>query len=539
MSRIGDFLAWLGGADRDLLAKVPQERSRFVQMALVLFTTASIAMVSMIFAMNDGVHVPLFAAILTGVFWGFVIFNLDRYLVLSMGHVRTWQRMLAMAIPRFLLAAVISLVIATPLTLRIFQHDIQVQVSKTQAAESASMSKLDAQSEPAQAVAKAKAAIAADDAIIAGHDPNPPTDSAYTDDLATVNKLQPQVANAKKEEINAYEDWQCELYGDGSACGGASNKPGPGPIAQAKQQTYEQDLSTYNTLNKQLQSAQAALTKDEKGLRTLQGASLVKAQAKAKTDLATQEKNLATATAALNAEQSGAQSAVTNDNGILAQLSALSAAGAANPILQFAQWVVTALFFLIEILPVTVKLLLNLAPPTAYDLVAEKQAKIVVDQADRDRLVARRDAERKADEEGQLNDGKSRARINVANDMRVREEALGVQANEQAAKHMQTIVETQLTQWGQQVQEQLNGLTSRAGWAMNGSANGHGSFVDYQPPQNGSGAYGNSGTTSFGMQPPTVTTSAYHGNGNGAAPDDQADPPDQTGFGLGPDGGVL
>jgi hypothetical protein len=544
MSRIGDFLAWLGGADRDLLAKVPQERSRFVQMALVLFTTASIAMVSMIFAMNDGVHVPLAAAVLTGIFWGFVIFNLDRYLVLSMGHVRTWQRMLAMAIPRFLLAAVISLVIATPLTLRIFQHDIQVQVSKTQATESASMSKLDAQSEPAQAEAKAKAAIATDKTILAGHDPNPPTDSAYADDLATVNKLTPEVASAKKAEIAAYEAWQCELYGDGSTCADASNKPGPGPIAQAKQQTYEQDLSTYNSLNSQLNSAQASLSKDEKGLHTLQGGSLAQAESNAKTDLATQEQNLATATAALNAEQSGAQSAVKNDNGILAQLSALSAAGAANPILDAAQWIVTALFFLIEILPVTVKLLLNIAPPTAYDLVAEKQAKIVTDQADRDRLVARRDAERRADEEGQLEDGKSRTRINVANDMRAREEALGVQANEQTAKQMQAIVEAQLTQWGQQVQDHLGRLTSQAGWVTNGSASGHGGFVDYPAPQNGNAdygnlSYGNGGTTSFGMQPPTVSVNAFHSNGNGAAPEDQPDPPDQTGFGLDPDRGVL
>ena len=56
---ISDSLAWLGGADKDTLAVVPQERMRFIQMALVLLTTASIAMVSMMFAMNDGVKVPL------------------------------------------------------------------------------------------------------------------------------------------------------------------------------------------------------------------------------------------------------------------------------------------------------------------------------------------------------------------------------------------------------------------------------------------------------------------------------------------------
>src|ERR1700722_3485443 len=202
MKRIVDFLAVLGGADRVLLARVPQERSRFVAMALVLLTTASIAMVSMIFAMNDGVHVPLAAAIVTGIFWGFVILNLDRYLVLSMGHVRTWQRMLMMAVPRLLLAAVISLVIATPLTLRIFQHDIQVQVSKTQATESAQMKKLEAQSLPAQEAAAAQKQITQDNWVIAGHLPVSASNPQYQDDATLVSQLQPEVASAKTTEIN-------------------------------------------------------------------------------------------------------------------------------------------------------------------------------------------------------------------------------------------------------------------------------------------------------------------------------------------------
>jgi hypothetical protein len=481
MRRTGDFLAWLGGADRDLLAKVPQERSRFVQMALVLLTTSSIAMISMIFAMNDGVHVPLPAAILTGIFWGFVILNLDRYLVLSMGHVQSGRRMLAMALPRFLLAAVISVVIATPLTLRIFQHDIQVQVSKSQATESAQMKTLEAQSLPAQEAAAAHKQIAADNAIIAGHLPDAVTDPTYQDDLATVNSLQPEVASAKTAEINAYEAWQCELYGDGAHCAGASSKSGNGPIAQAKQQTYDQDLASYNSLNKQLQAAQASLSADQKNLRTQQAGDLKAAIAKAQQDLSVQQQKLATATAQVTAEQNDAQGAVNNDNGILAQLSALSAAGAANPVLQFAQFIVTALFFLIEILPVSVKLLLNLAPPTAYDEVAAAQAKKITDQADRDLLVARRDAERQAEEDGKLQDGQSRVRINVAEDMRTREEELGVHANEHVAKEMRAILETQLTEWGRQVQAQLGRLTARSEPAangygarpVNGSANGN------------------------------------------------------------------
>jgi hypothetical protein len=542
MKRLSDFLAWLGGADRDLLTRVPQEQSRFVQMALVLFTTASIATVSMIFAMSDGL------------FWGFVIFNLDRYLVLSMGHVRGWQRMLGMAIPRFLLAAVISLVIATPLTLRIFQHDIAVQVSKTQATESAQMKTLEAQSLPAQEADAVQKQINTDKLTLSGHLPVGATNPQLQDDQTLVNQLQPQVNAAKAAEISDYEAWQCELYGDGAHCASASNKSGNGPIAQAKQQTYEQAVQSYNSLNKQLQAAQNKLNTDQNNLRSSQGIQLASAQAKASKDLPVQENKLAGLQAQVTAEQNNAQGAVNNDNGILAQLSALSAAGAANPILKFAQFVVTALFFLIEILPVTVKLLLNLAPPTAYDKVAESQAKIITDQAERDRITARRDAERKIEEEGQLQDGQSQVRINVAQDMRTREEQLGVYANEHVVTQMQSILESQLTEWGRQVAAQLGQPaaveTPAPGglWPQdpNGSINGHDLFNGYAPTHfnagmNGAGPAANGYDAQYAVYEDGTSTSSANGTAAGSAPAPGTEPDDslQEDFGLSRDGGWL
>ncbi len=514
---ISNSLAWLGGADMDTLATVPQERARFVQMALVLLTTSSIAMVSMMFAMNDGVKVPLAAAVAVGIFWGFVILNLDRYLVMSMGHVRTWQRMLVMALPRFLLAAVISLVIATPLTLRIFQHDINVQVAKTQATESSQMKSLEAKSLPAQQAAQVQKLITSDQSVLAGHLPINVSNPQLQDDQAQVNQLQPKVASAKTAEINAYEAWQCELYGDGAHCASASDKSGNGPIAQAKQSIYQQDLSTYNTLNQRLQSAQSKLNADEKNLSSAQGVQLAQDQKEARGDLPVEERKLAGLNAQVQAEQNSAQSAVNNDDGILAQLSALSAAGAADPILKFAQIIVTLLFFLIEILPVMVKILLNLAPPTAYDRVIETQVKMITDQADLKRIGARRDAERASDEHRKLSDGESRVRVNVADDMRQREEDLGVRANEHVANEMKTILDAQLAEWATQVRSQI-GLPAMG----NGRPNGNGTHQG-NGHHHGHGAWPGSG------------------NGNGAAhvSGGQAKTSSTSDFGLSPDEGLL
>ena len=513
---IRDFLAWLGGADKDTLAVVPQERARFVQMALVLLTTSSIAMVSMMFAMNDGVKLPLAAAIIVGIFWGFVILNLDRYLVMSMGHVRTWKRMLGMAAPRFLLAAVVSLVIATPLTLRIFQHDINVQVAKTQATESSQMKSLEAKSLPAQEAAQTQKQISSDESVLAGHLPINVSNPQLEDDQTQVNQLQPKVASAKTAEINAYEAWQCELYGDGAHCANASDKSGNGPIAQAKQALYKQDLNTYNTLNQQLQTAQSKLSTDEKNLSSAQSAQLSQDQAAARKDLPVEQAKLAGLATQVQKEQNSAQSAVNNDDGILAQLSALSAAGASDPILKFAQIIVTLLFFLIEILPVMIKLLLNLSPPTPYDKVAQTRAKMITDKVDLERIAARRNAERESDEHRKRQDGESRTRINVADDMRHREEALGVRANEHVADEMQAILDDQLAEWSRQVRSQL-GLPAPASPAQNG----YGSQNSYGPHnpnaiQNGHGSH--NGSVARNGSGTWYGNGSSYGGGNGAAP---------------------
>jgi hypothetical protein len=150
----GDRLAWLGGADLEVLDQVPHERARFVQMAIVLLTTSGIGTLSMMFALHDGVHVSLTVAVVGGLVWGFIILNLDRFLVLSMGHTRDWKRLLLMALPRLALAAVISVVVATPLTLRIFASDINNQMAIAHATESTQIGKAELTTAPARELAK-------------------------------------------------------------------------------------------------------------------------------------------------------------------------------------------------------------------------------------------------------------------------------------------------------------------------------------------------------------------------------------------------
>ena len=59
----------------------------------------------------------------------------------------------------------------------------------------------------------------------------------------------------QKAAVSAYQTWQCELYGQGVHCSGASNKPGAGPIADAKHRLYLIALSNLKSVDSQFRVA--------------------------------------------------------------------------------------------------------------------------------------------------------------------------------------------------------------------------------------------------------------------------------------------
>lgn len=347
--------------------------------------------------------------------------------------------------------------ISTPLTLRVFASDINVQLAKMQATESKQLAGLVAASGPAQEASQVLGKINADKAILAGHLPQTVTNPQLETAETQVAQLQPKVAAAQQAVISAREAWQCELYGDGIGCAGASNRPGNGPIAHAKQQQYQAALATYQSLDSQLKTAEASESAGQAALKQEQAATLSSDQSQAGAALPGLKKQYASLEASLQRTKNGDQNAVSNNSGILAQLSALWAAGAHDFSLLLAQLTVMALFFLIEMLPVSVKFLLNMGPPTAYEKVAKLEDKKTVDRARTDRITQRRSAERESDESMKVEDGKSKTRLNVEEDMRGREEELGKYANEHVAGKMREVLDLALQEWSKQVRARLSG----------------------------------------------------------------------------------
>lgn len=496
-------MAGLGGGDAELLQRYPQERAKFIQMAGVLLTTSGIAVISMTFALHDGVHEPLYWAIPFGLIWGVIILNLDRFLVLSMGSIREKWRLFWIFLPRLAMAVVLALVISTPLVLRIFARDISEELFIIHQQASAQQAKLVANSSKAREAGQVERQIQADNSILAGHLPVTVTNPQLQQAQSLVTTLTPQVQAAQAAEIRAREAWQCELYGVGPHCDGNSGIPGPGPISRAKEQLYNAALATYSQLAGELASAKTALAKAQADVRSSAANDLVKYQAQARQSLPALKKRYAELEAYLRNTIEAGTRADNQNTGILAQLQALSAASAHNSSLNGARIAVLLLFFLIEILPVTVKFLQNLGPLTAYESALksrddEKVDEVKLERAERRRLQEGESQARIAEKENDrsIEAGKRKAHVQVEEDMRSREVNLGKHANEYVAGEMKKILDLALGQWSKQVQASLSALPDTGGPASGGPSGANPSNNGSSPPNQAGNPTGlPSGTT--------------------------------------------
>jgi hypothetical protein len=127
MHKITSFFHRCSGADIDLLEKCPTESSKYVGIGATIFFTGLFAALSGAYALFT-VFDSVLIAIAFGLVWGLMIFNLDRYIVSSMRKEGKFSREFLLASPRLVLAILISIVIAKPLELKVFDKEIQPEL---------------------------------------------------------------------------------------------------------------------------------------------------------------------------------------------------------------------------------------------------------------------------------------------------------------------------------------------------------------------------------------------------------------------------
>ena len=129
---INEFFWLCSGVNRKVLRQCPTEYAKYAGMGGTIFFTACMAALSGGYAIST-VFDSIAMAISFGLFWGLLIFNLDRLIVNTMysdGKVTiSWQELVS-GLPRIIMAIFLGIVISTPLELKIFEDAIDIQIEQ-------------------------------------------------------------------------------------------------------------------------------------------------------------------------------------------------------------------------------------------------------------------------------------------------------------------------------------------------------------------------------------------------------------------------
>lgn len=373
---ISDFLITCSGADRAILAKTPTDRAKYAGLGGAVLTTSGMAAVSCFFALRAFVDCPVPLAGTLGFLWGLVIFNLDRWLVSALKRRPTFWGNLASFAPRLLLAAILGTVIAEPLVLTIFGPEIakeQVVMNSEDASDRAAdletdkrfvgMPAMKKEIERLRAVAEGKV----DPAAVLDH----PEVKDLTARLAT-----------KQNELNLAEQAViCETEG---TCG--TGKVSYGPAAELKAQWRDKIRGERDALQ-----AELGAKKDEVSKRLAGQAGT--AQDSAKAELAKLETTYADLVDQKDAEEAAFDGKNAASTGVLAQMEALHRLAGSDGTLNAAQWMLRLFVITIDTLPVLVKFLMTLFPPSPYEKALERE-EADTDQRLADELEDRRELDR-------------------------------------------------------------------------------------------------------------------------------------------------
>lgn len=152
-NKLERFLIFSSGANFNILKHCPEESNKFASIGATIFLTATLAALSGGYAFNF-VFENVIISSLFGVFWGIIIYNLDRYIVMSLrkgnseklsiiiketdtitkrsmiyDKISNSTNTFLMALPRIIIAIIIALTVSKPIELRLFNKTIEKELA--------------------------------------------------------------------------------------------------------------------------------------------------------------------------------------------------------------------------------------------------------------------------------------------------------------------------------------------------------------------------------------------------------------------------
>ena len=132
---------WCSGARLYLLEKCPSDLNKYLGIGAVIFMTGVMASLSGGYAIFT-IFRSYPIAIAFGLLWGVLIFFLDFFLVSSLKKQDQIKLELPFAMPRFVLALLIAVVISKPIELKLFQREINVEIEAMRSEKNMEFSKI-------------------------------------------------------------------------------------------------------------------------------------------------------------------------------------------------------------------------------------------------------------------------------------------------------------------------------------------------------------------------------------------------------------
>ena len=208
------FFILCSGADKNLLEGCSEgEQTKYVGIGATVFFTAVMAFIASSYALFT-VFDDVVPAILFGIVWSLLIFNLDRFIVSTIRkRDNLWSEFLQ-ATPRIILAIIIAIVISKPLEIKIFEKEINTVLLKEKNAMALNNKK-----------------------EVANY-----FKSDLDKNKAEIVSLKAEITQKEKEVNTLYETYITEAEGTAG-----TKKMGKGPI-------YKEKRSAYDLASKQLDS---------------------------------------------------------------------------------------------------------------------------------------------------------------------------------------------------------------------------------------------------------------------------------------------
>lgn len=309
MNWFQQFLMVCSGANLHILKKTPSEWNKFSGIGGIVLFTAVFATLSASYAMFT-IFDEVWVAIVFGLLWGLMIFNLDRYIVSSIKKTGTWWNQFLMSIPRLILATFLGIIISKPLEIKIFEKEINKQLNTI--------------------IQRNKTKLQAD------------INGRILQQTTPFETEKKQIAEKMVIYQQAYDSAAVELEKEilGKESGLTSGKVGYGPNAKRKAELKEQRRQDLENFQKQMSPRLEYL-----------------------------DKEISKVYQNIEAERGKTETFEDKFNGFAARLQALDELGQNSAIIGIAAMFIMGLFICLEISPVLVKLISSIGP---YDYLLEK-----------------------------------------------------------------------------------------------------------------------------------------------------------------------